>query len=320
MARMNRRSFLRGLAAVCSLGWLAREVASRGWTASLPLSRFKLGSISDEWSQDFEEALKMMKGYGLRWVEIRNVWGIYNTEATPEQLRRLKDLLSKYEFSVSVLDTALFKCDLPGTKGVAGDRALYPYAGQMDLLNRAIERAQALGTDKLRVFSFWRLAQPEGYFPRISEELSKAAKIAGHAGMRLVLENESACNVATGSELARMLKLIPADNFGANWDVGNGCWQGEASFPTGYAALPKPRIWHMHVKDVLCGPGYKNCRTAIVGSGQLDLVGHFRALARDGYQGTMSLEPEYEDPRVTHLEATRRSLEMLLKIMGTALA
>ena len=40
------------------------------------------------------------------------------------------------------------------------------------------------------------------------------------------------------------------------------------------------------------------------------------ALRRDGYQGTMSLEPEYEAAGVPHREATRRSLEALLKIMA----
>ena len=60
------------------------------------------------------------------------------------------------------------------------------------------------------------------------------------------------------------------------------------------------------------------CQTAIVGAGQVDLAGQLRALLRDGYEGTMSLEPEYEAPGVTHFEATRQSLEGLLKIMATA--
>lgn len=314
MVEMKRRALLKSLLAAWPAGGFARLAQS----ASSPLRNFKLGSISDEWSQDFEEALKGMKSYGLAWVEIRTLWNIYNTETSPEQLQRLKDLLNKYGFKVSVLDTALYKCALPGTKPVAAEKDAYPYSEQMDLLKRAMERAHTLGTDKLRVFSFWRIAEPQEHFPRISEELSKAAELAHTGGMRLVLENESACNVATGHELAHMLKLAPAANLGANWDVGNGYWQGEVSFPTGYAALDKKRIWHMHVKDVRCDS--KNCQTAIVGTGQVDLLGQLRALVRDGYEATMSLEPEYEDQSVSHLEATRRSLEALFKMMTSALA
>ena len=307
--------------------------------AASPLLRFKLGVISDEFSQDFEEALKTMKQFGLEWVEIRTVWGAYNTEASSPQIRRIKDLLSKYEFRVSVVDTALYKCNLPGTENVVKEKDAYPYAQQMDLLNRAIERAQALGTDKLRVFAFWRVADPERYYARIAVELAKAAEVAQKAKMRLVLEDEGSCNVGSGHELAAMLKLAPAVNLGANWDVGNGYWHGEVSYPAGYAALDKHRIWHMHLKDVPCGAaptakekaeafrkqgtrvsGRSKCQTAIVGTGQVDLAGQLRALLRDGYEGTMSLEPEYEAPGVTHFEATRRSLEGLLDIMASVMA
>ena len=305
--------------------------------AASSLRRFKLGVISDEFSQDFEEALKAMKQFGLTWVEIRTVWGAYNTEASPAQVQRLKDLLDKYQFRVSVVDTALFKCNLPGTENVVKEKDAYPYPQQMDLLSRAIDRAQALGTDKSRVFAFWRVADPERHYPRIAEELAKAAEVAEKAKMRLALEDEGSCNVGSGHELTAMLKLVPAVNLGANWDVGNGYWHGEVSYPEGYAALDKKRIWHMHLKDVRCGAiatakekaeafrkqatrvsERSKCQTAIVGAGQVDLAGQLRALLRDGYEGTMSLEPEYEAPGVTHFEATRRSLEGLLKIMATA--
>jgi len=115
------------------------------------------------------------------------------------------------------------------------------------------------------------------------------------------------------------MQLVPASNFGMNWDIGNGYWQGETSFPDGYVLLPKKRIWHMHLKDVRCAPNYKDCNTAIVGTGQVKLTEQIRALVRDGYDGTMSLEPEYEDQTNSHLAATQRSLEALLKIMAAAL-
>ena len=342
MTKTKRRDFLKSFVAASGARLLAGGLTSLAEPiapSASPLTRFKLGVISDEFSKDFEEALKTMKSYGLSWVEIRTVWGTYNTEASPEQVQRIKDLLEKYQFKVSTLDTALFKCALPGTKPVAGGKDAYPYAGQMDLLKRAMDRAHALGTDKLRVFAFYRVADPEAYFPRISEELSKAAELAQTGGMRLVLEDEGTCNVGTGHELAKMLTLVPAANLGANWDVGNGMEHGEISYPDGYAALDKKRIWHTHIKDMRCGvtatarekaEAFKKkgervveqskCETAIVGTGQVDLLGQLRALLGNNYQGTMSLEPEYEAPGITHAEGTRRSLEALLKLMARAAA
>jgi len=314
---MRRRDFLKGLVTLPASGLASRKLTAH--PGASPLTRFKLGAISDGFSPDFEQALQIMQGYGLSWVEIRVVWGKYNTELSAAEVNRIKDLLEKYNFRCSVVDTALYKCVLPGTKIVQGEKDIYPYAGQMDLLKRAMERAQAWGTDKVRGFTFWRVAEPDKYLPRIAEELEKAATVAKGGGVRLVIENESICNAATGRELAGVLRLVGATNVGANWDVGNGYWHGEAAFPDGYRALDKKRIWHMHLKGAACAADFKDCRETIAGEGQNDLTGQLRALLRDGYQETMSLECEFEAPGLSHQDTTRRSLEGLLRVASKAL-
>src|SRR5437867_6392486 len=153
----------------------------RAGTSSQALRRFKLGSITDEWTPDFQAALKAMKRYGLAWAEIRTVGKTYITEASKEELRKMKGLLFRYRIRVSVVDSALFKCALPGTAPVAGEKDAYPYSAQMDLLKRALDRAHFFGTGKIRVFAFWRVADNQSHFDRIAEELRKAAEVA-HAG------------------------------------------------------------------------------------------------------------------------------------------
>jgi L-ribulose-5-phosphate 3-epimerase len=302
---MDRRAFLScltvGLSAVSSM--------------AASLGRLKLGAISDGFSQDFEEALKIMAGYGLHWVEIRQVYGVYNTEINPAQVRRLKDLLNRYNFRVSVIDSAFYKCTLPGTSPVTNEKANDSYQDHMELLKRACGRAHALGAEKIRGFTFWRVAQPEKISQRVAAELAKAAEVAHSEGMRLVIENEESCNAATGRELAEVLRLAPATNLGANWDVGNGYWRGETSFPDGYAALDKRRIWHMHLKDIVCTSKFNNCAESLAGQGQVDLAGQFRQLLRDGYQETMSLECEFQAPGLSHTETSKRSLEGLLRVI-----
>ena len=317
---MDRRAFLKSLGTVCGSALLAAESPVTAAAAESPLTRFKLGAISDGFSQNFDEALKIMKSYGLSWVEIRNVFGIYNTDASPAQIQSLKDSLNKYGFRVSVIDSALYKCALPDTTPVKGAKDTLGYSKQMDLLKRASERAHALGADKIRGFTFWRVSEPEKLSRRVADELAKAAEVADRAGMRLVIENEETCNAATGRELAHVLALAPATNLGANWDVGNGYTQGEASFPDGYKALDKKRIWHMHLKGMTCQANRKNCTETVAGEGEIDLLGQFRQLLRDGYQETMSLECEFEAPGLTHTATTRRSLEGLLKVMSAAVA
>jgi sugar phosphate isomerase/epimerase len=278
---------------------------------------FKVAVISDGLSPDFETALKILKSYKIGWVEIRSVWGKYNTEASAEQIRRLKELLDQYEIRCSQVDTALFKCPLPGTKPLGADAPVYPYAEQMDLLKRAIERAHAWGTDRLRIFTFWRVAEPDKIYGHIGEEVTKAADVVKSAGIRLAIENEESTNIATGHELAAILKTLPA-NVGANWDIGNGLWHGEVPFPDGYRALDPKRIWNLHIKGARCEPGFENCQETFTDDGQIDLQGQLQALRRDAYEGTISVECEFKAPGLTHTETTRRSIEGLLKIIPAA--
>jgi sugar phosphate isomerase/epimerase len=190
----------------------------------------------------------------------------------------------------------------------------------MDLLKRAADRAHAWGTETLRGFTFWRVAEPEKIAGRVAEEMEKAAAVAKSAGVRIAIEDEGACNVGTGHELARLLADVKAPNVGANWDVGNPWPRGEVSFPSGYDVLPKDRIWHMHLKGMACeAPGIK-CKNTFTDEGSIDLVGQFRALRRDHYTGTMSLECEYTASGMTHQQTTQRSMEGLLKVAAAAAA
>lgn len=320
MTHNSRRSFLKQVFGTSAAAVLAAP--SRADTASTAALRdFKLGAISDGFSDDFEEALKIMKGYRIHWVEIRHIWGHrYNTEATPEQIRRVRQLLDQYGFRVSVVSTALYKCVLPGTAPLRKEKDDYSYSGQMDLLKRAADRAHAWGTETIRGFTFWRVAEPEKIAGRVAEEVEKAGAVAQSAGIRIVIEDEPACNVGTGHELGRLLANVKSASVGANWDVGNPWYLGEVSFPSGYDALPKDRIWHMHVKGVACQAPGKLCHDVPADEGNIDLLGQFRALRQNHYTGTISLECEFRANGMTHLETTQRSMDGLLKIASAAAA
>ena len=72
---------------------------------------------------------------------------------------------------------------LPGTKPLHESASeLNPaegeFARQMDELKRAADAAHALGTNKLRIFTFTRVADPDSILGRIVEELNKALAVA----------------------------------------------------------------------------------------------------------------------------------------------
>ena len=319
MPNLARRNFLK------HAGALSAAALVPAWADGAPdnaaLARqFKLGAISDGFSADFEEALKLMKGYGLEWVEIRNVWGVYNTDASPEQIRKIQDLMAQYHFRISVVDTALFKCALPGAPPRAQTKDVYPYSGQMDLIKRAAERARTWGTDKIRGFAFYRVEDPGTMVARVVEELDKAGEVAKAAGVRILIEDEPTTNVATAHEMARLIAAVKAANVGVNWDAGNSSFKGEVPYPDGYEALPKNRIWHLHLKGVAWEAGLTKVHETFADQGNIDLAGQLRALRRDHYAGTMSLECEFKAPGMTHQQTTERSMEGLLKVLAKAAA
>ena len=179
-------------------------------------------------------------------------------------------------------------------------------------------RAKDFGTDKVRIFSFLRVKDPKTVFDRVAKELDRTAAIAKKENIRLVLENEFSCNVATGEESGAMLNAIKSPALGLNWDPGNAYDAGEVPFPTGYDAFDKKRMWHMHLKDAAPGAKPGESVWMPIGSGKIDFVDQFRALIKNGYEGTMSLETHYLNAAKNKEASSKESMEGLLKVIREA--
>jgi sugar phosphate isomerase/epimerase len=220
------------------------------------------------------------------------------------------------------VDTPYFKTLLPGTQSrfseAKGDRLQSDFSQQAAVLERAFARAKDFATDKVRIFSFLRVAEPRTVFDRVAKELEKTADAAKREGLLLVLENEFSCNVATGAESAAMLKAVSSPSLGLNWDPGNAFAAGETPFPIGYDALDKKRIWHMHLKDAAPAPPGQEAKWMPIGGGKIDFLGQIRALMRNDYEGTMSLETHYLNAAKDKEASSRESMDGLLKIIREA--
>ena len=226
---MNRREFSR-LGAMTALGLAARMAGAE--TFDYP---WKLGIITDEVDPDLSVVLeKFYPKYGLQWAEIRNVKldgkskYVYNA-ATPQQLRDIRKELDDKGIKLSVLDTAIYKIPLPGTKPLhAAAGELNPGEGefqsQMEDLKRAADAAHTLGTEKIRIFTFLRVQDPDTIFDRIAEQVQKALPVAKENGVILLVENEHSCNTATGTDSGKLLRTITDERLMLNWYPGN-CYE-----------------------------------------------------------------------------------------------
>jgi L-ribulose-5-phosphate 3-epimerase len=280
---------------------------------------FKLGIITDEITQNLDEAIGFIEHYHLQYCELREAWGKNVMNLSQEELDRAKKLISAHGMHVSDIASPIFKWNLPEMPAKATEArdefsAKFTEEDLYKVLPASFKLARFFGTHKVRIFSYWRVEDPDKAYPMMRDRLAKAAKVAAKNDIILVLENEHACNVGTGKELGRLVKDINSPALRGNWDPGNAAMLDEVPYPDGYEAV-KGLYAHVHVKDVR-----KNSKTgkkewAPVGGGYIDWKGQMAALHRDGYDGTMSLETHYLRADKNKMESTRESLDGLLKIV-----
>src|SRR5262252_4280188 len=310
---MNRRDWMEA-GSLATLGALAAPYAR---TFSRPEAKlnclFKLSVITDEISQDLGHALEVAaKEFSLGFVELRGLWNKNIVNLDAKEVGEAKALLAKYDLQVTDIASPLFKVDWPGAPkskySPAGSayNASFTFDQQDEVLERATAMARAFGTNKVRMFDFWRLESDKPYRDAMDAKLREFSDKAAKNNIILILENEYECNSGTGAEAARTLAAVPNKNFMINWDPGNAAALGETAFPDGYAKVPKERIGHMHLKDVQKKPD-GTFGWAAMGKGIIDYAEQFRALLRDGYRGTMSLETHWTGGG-TQEESTRISM------------
>jgi L-ribulose-5-phosphate 3-epimerase len=260
----------------------------------------RVSVITDEAAKSPQEAIAFCRQYNLRWLELRAVpgGGGHYWNKPEEFLRQARKEFDDAGLRVSFFNTPFFKITLPGTEpkfrkpetADARDKRLarhkVEYDHRAEDFRQAARASQILGTDIMRVFGFLRIDDPNTVMDRVANEIGEMGEITRKEGVKLLVENEGSCNVATSAELAAVVSKLPAKSAGLNWDPMNGMSFGETPFPVGYATLPKKRIGNVQIKG----------RTLLDEKYKLDWAGIFAALVKDGYKGEVGLETHIFGP------------------------
>ena len=267
-----------------------------------------IGAITDEFSLDPGVALDAMSKLGMTIAELRLIGNRNVIDLSDDEVRALRDEVEKRGMRVLSIASPVLKCVLPDApplderfqQDVFG--SAYTIADQPRLAKRAIEIAELAGAKFIRVFSYWRTIAPEQCHDRIVSALRGLADQAGERGLVIGLENEHACNVATGAEAGKILAALDHPALKSIWDPANAFILGETPFPDGYAKLPATRVAHVHAKDCVI-KGHTPTWGAL-GEMDVDWRGQIAALKRDGYAGAISLETHWRGPDGDRLKAS----------------
>jgi len=261
---------------------------------------FPLAAITDEFSPDLATAVVSMREVGMTAAELRMVFGKNIIDLTDEELNRAQQIIAAQSLNVISIASPLLKCVLPDAPAIDSRfqqdifASKHTFQDQPRLRERAFEIARRTGARIVRVFSFWRTVEPEKCFDRIVAALSELAEKAAKQDLIIGLENEHACNIATGAETARVLDAIRHPNLKVVWDPCNALVSGENPFPEGYRRMPADRIVHVHAKD--CFVKDHTPTFGPFGECGIDWRGQVHALVSDGYKGYISLETHWQGP------------------------
>lgn len=271
-----------------------QESLKQGREVTVPVDGFRLGLITDEATQDIDEAAALAKQYGADGLELRTVFGKPLLELTEDEVAHIVKTLEGNDLVCCGLSTPLFKCTFEEADG------------QLEQLDDYIRLAQQVGTRRLRGFAFWLTdASLDEVMPTIVEKLTAAAAKLRQAGMVLVLENEPTTYSTDAAAIARILQAVALPEIRALWDPGNDVYgaTGEIPFPDGYEVL-KPYIDHVHIKDAKRDDKDEAVGVCF-GEGAVDFGGQLAALAADGYKGFCVLEPHFRAVPLSEEELKR---------------
>ncbi len=281
---------------------------------------FKLGTITDGISRDFEYALDTMVETGLEYVELQYLWEKQVGDLTDADIERVKALIEDRNLKVSCISHHNLTA-LPVDTVVDAPA----YRAHITTLQRCINVAQALGTNLVRIFSFRKEmvlfgAEPiisEGAWKTLLDRLEEPLRIADAAGITLVIETAISGNVTSAHLAKKLIDELDAPHLKVLWDPCSSLYCTEIPYPDGYEVIRK-HIAHVHLKDGVVNLPAATFDFCAMRRGQMDPYYNdiVNALKRDGYDGAISLESVYTPVGGTREDGFRESLPVFMKLMG----
>jgi sugar phosphate isomerase/epimerase len=274
-------------------------LAAAAACAALPLwaknhwDRTRLSAITDEIGKTSDEAVDFAHDFGLQYVEVRNVPGTNKEYLAARDVEIQADAthFTNETVKVSCVHCGVLKYDWDGTDAAAKAR----WERRLDDLRKAIRCAQKMGADKVRIVAGLRAADPAAMMQRTTDAVGEMALEAEKQKIALLLGNDAATNVASGAEMAAVMKGVPSKSLGIDWNPHAG--QG------GYGQLPKKRILNVRamVRSITPGAEFEDWKTILT------------ALDKDGYNGKLALETGATGP--TRFTVAHDGMDQLQHIM-----
>lgn len=284
----------------------------------------KLGIITDQISQEFDDAVATVASLGAGYIEIHSLWGKTVEDLDIDEAMRAAKIARSHGLRVSNLSTTLFlMCPLEEGK----EGRIRPFSNtfiakngdwktHLNLLNHCVRLCEIFDTKLIRVFGFRRYMEPDQWVLRaINDRFERATELAERYGIFLALENCPHTFLGTARLTRQIVRGIGSAHLSQLWDPGNSLRSGAIPYPEEYA-MTMGHLSHIHIKNYRRDPQSGMLFHTHVGEGEIDYEKIFRQLLHDSYGGVVSLETEYFTKSESRKNATRRSYHYLVDLIG----
>ena len=208
------------------------------------MAKYVLTAFADEAAGDAAGQIKALKKNGVTFIEPRLLDGAPLIDKTEEEIKEFRAALDKAGIKVSSFGSPIGKYEI--------EKSFEPH---FERFKWAVEIAKLLGTDRMRIFSFFVPADKlDEYRDEVISRLTKMVAYAKEHGITLCHENEEKIYGEAPERVADLLAAVPG--LASVWDAANYILTDNDP-KKGYEAS-KSTLSYIHIKDAL---GYERIVT-----------------------------------------------------------
>jgi sugar phosphate isomerase/epimerase len=238
---------------------------------------FILSGFADEISPELDDQLATLAAESISHLELRSVWSTNVADLSGTQLASFRRALDGAGVAVSAIGSPIGKIELEA-----------PLGPELERMRRVADIASELGTQIVRVFSFF---VPPGEPParhrsQVIDRMCALTQIAEDRGLILAHENEKEIYGDRPERCADLITTVGSPAFRATFDAANFVQCGVQPHTEGYGLL-QPYLVYLQVKDALAATG----EVVPAGQGDGQVRETLSALRDSGFEGYVSLEP-----------------------------
>ncbi len=202
------------------------------------MKKLKIYAFADEASGQIKGQIDAMLRNGLDGLEIRGVDGQNIADISPEKAREVRRMLDGAGLKVWSVGSPIGKISI--------ETDAFP--SHLDKLRHVLDLARELGTENLRMFSFYI---PDGRYNvfrgKVLDRMGQMLKAAEGSGVALCHENEKGIYGDMADRCADLLNVFPS--LKGVFDPANFVQCGQDTLCAWQ--LLKSRTHYLHIKDAL---------------------------------------------------------------------